>query len=180
MGKINLAVQTAFAEPFLNYRFRVRWADISLPILGVKKVSALKVSTKVNEYLCGGEPGIVYKVPSTTTYEPITLERGVTFSAEFKFWASQVQTMGHQIVPAPTEPSLPSKLTSKKSIRRDIVIDVYDSAGVPSISYRVYDAWISAYQSIADLDGEEMNKILYETLTVEHNGWQMVAPPKSK
>ena len=69
-------------DPYKNFKFRVKWDG--RVVAGVSKVSALKRTTEVVEYRAGGDPSTSRKSPGRTTYEPITLERGVTHDTEFE------------------------------------------------------------------------------------------------
>jgi len=173
MSVIDVLSTTLF-DPYLNYRFQLRFSGMPLPVLGIKKITALKRTTKATEYQSGGEPGLVHKVPGTTTFDPITLERGVTVSPEFMIWANLPQAMGHEISGLDYYHYPP--LNMDKKIRRDVVIEVLSSMRIPTISYQVYGCWVSEYQALADLDGEDGNKILFESIKLEHDGWEFLDP----
>ncbi len=173
MSVIDVLSTTLF-EPYLNYRFQMRSYGTPLPVLGIKKISALKRTTKSTDYQSGGEPGLVHKVPGTTTFDPITLERGVTISPEFMVWANLTQAMGHDISSLSYYHSPP--LNMDKDVRRDVVIELLSSSGIPTRSYAVYGCWVAEFQAIADLDGEDGNKVLFESIKLEHDGWEFMDP----
>lgn len=173
MSVIDVLSTTLF-DPYLNYRFQLRFYGTPLPVLGVKKISALKRATKATDYQSGGEPGLIHKVPGTTTFDPITLERGLTVSPEFMVWANLTQSLGHEISDWDYYHNPPLNLD--EDARRDVVIEVLSSLGVPTVSYCVYGAWVAEYQALADLDGEDGNKILFETIKLEHDGWEYLDP----
>ena len=62
-------------DPYKNFKFQVEWDD--KPVLGVSKVGALKRTTEVVKHRSGGENSIDHKSPGRTSYEAITLERGI-------------------------------------------------------------------------------------------------------
>jgi len=171
---MNIPISTSLFDPYLNYRFRVRFSGVPIPILGVKKVSALKRTTASTAYISGGEPGIMHKVPGETTYDPITLERGVTHSPEFMAWACTPHAMAQHISSLDFFFSIP--LGIKRDIRRDLVVEVLNRSGIPTLFYRIYGAWVSEFQAMSDMDGEAGNTVLVESLKLEHDGWEFLDP----
>src|SRR5271170_1837275 len=79
-------------DPYKTYRFLVYFATSTTPVAAVSKVSALKRSSDVIEYKEGGN-AIILKGLGRTKYEPITLERGVTFDLDFVTWANFTQLL---------------------------------------------------------------------------------------
>ena len=75
-------------DPYKNYKFRV--VMDGRPVLGVSKVGALKRTTEVVKHREGGENSTDHKSPGRTTYEGITMERGITHDREFEKWANMV------------------------------------------------------------------------------------------
>ena len=74
-------------DPYKNFKFRVKWDGRY--IAGVSKVSALRRTTEVVEHREGSDPSVVRKSPGQTRYEPITLERGITFVETIDEWRSE-------------------------------------------------------------------------------------------
>ena len=75
-------------DPYKNFKFRVKWDGRY--VAGVSKVGALTRSTEPIEHREGGDPSTVRTSPGQTSYEPITLERGVTHDKAFEQWANKV------------------------------------------------------------------------------------------
>ena len=75
-------------DPYKNFKFRVNWDG--KPVLGVSKVGALKRTTEVVKHRSGGENSTDHKSPGRTTYDSITMERGITHDPEFEKWANLV------------------------------------------------------------------------------------------
>ena len=75
-------------DPYKNFKFRVKWDGRY--VAGVSKVSALKRTTEMVEHREGGDPSTSRKSPGRTSYEAITLERGVTHDIDFEQWANKV------------------------------------------------------------------------------------------
>jgi phage tail-like protein len=89
-----------------------------------------------------------------TTFDALTLERGVTYDRDFEQWATKV---------SPAKPS--------DAACRDLRIEVYDEAGRLSVAYRVLRAWVSEYQGLPDLDANA-NAVAIEHLKLEHEGFE--------
>jgi len=146
-------------DPYKNFKFRVKWDGRY--VAGVSKVGALNRSTEVVEHREGGDPSSARKSPGQTSYDPITLERGVTHDTEFERWANKVWNFG---AGAGSEVSL-------KDFRKDIIIDVFNEAGQKVLSYKVYRCWVSEYQALPELDASG-NAVAIQTLTLQNEGWE--------
>jgi phage tail-like protein len=96
-----------------------------------------------------------------TSYEPITLERGVTHDLEFEKWANKVWKVGAGFG---TEVSL-------KDFRKDIAIELYNEAGQLVIAYVVHRCWVSEYQALPELDANG-SAVAIERLILQHEGWE--------
>ena len=75
-------------DPYKSFKFRVKWDGKT--VLGVSKVSALKRTTEVVKHRDGGDNSTDHKSPGRTTYDAITMERGLTHDPEFEAWANKV------------------------------------------------------------------------------------------
>ena len=73
-------------DPYKNFKFRVKWDGRE--IAGVSRISALRRTTEVIEHREGGDPSTSHRSPGRTSYEPITLERGITHDPDFEAWAN--------------------------------------------------------------------------------------------
>jgi phage tail-like protein len=154
-------------DPYKNFKFRIRWEGRY--VAGVSKVSALKRSTDAIKFREGGDPSTTRVTPGQTTYDPITLERGVTEDIEFEQWARQVWNFGAGL----------GMEVALKNFRRNITIEVYNEAGQLVIAYNVYRCWPSSYQALADLDAGG-NAISIQSLVLQNEGWERdtsVQPP---
>jgi phage tail-like protein len=145
-------------DPYANFKFRVKWDGRY--VAGVSKVSALKRTTEVIEHREGGDPSTSRKSPGRTTYEPITLQRGVTHDAAFEEWANQVWRLGA----GGSEALL-------KNFRKDISIELYNEAGQLVIAYRVYRCWVSEFQALPDLDSGG-GVVAIQSITLQNEGWE--------
>lgn len=145
-------------DPYKNFKFRVKWDGRY--VAGVSRVSRLSRVTQVIEFRDGGAPFSIHKLPGRTTYEPITLERGVTHDRDFEAWANKVW-------PADTTAGL---AMSVKDFRKDVRIELLNEAGQLVMAWQVYRCWPSEYTALADLDANA-NSVAIEHLVLENEGW---------
>jgi len=120
-------------DPYPNFRFRVKWDGRH--VAGFGRLSPRKPSRR-------------------TTFEAVTLERGVTHDRDFEQWATKVW---------PAKPS--------EAARRDLRVDVYDEVGRLRTAYKVLRAWVSEFQALPDLDANA-NAVAIEHLKLEHEGFE--------
>jgi phage tail-like protein len=150
--------QTRF-DPYKNFKFRIKWDGKY--VAGVSKVGALKRTTEVVKHREGGDPSSSRKSPGRTEYDAISLERGVTHDIEFEQWANKVWNYG---AGGGVEVSL-------KDFRKDLILEVYNEAGQPVISYKIYRCWVSEFQAMPDLDANA-NAVAIQHLKLENEGWE--------
>ena len=146
-------------DPYKNFKFRVKWDGRY--VAGISKVSALKRTTEVVEHREGGDPSMSRKSPGRTSYDAITLERGVTHDIDFEQWANKVWNF---------EGGLGAE-SSLADFRKDCIIDMFNEAGQKVLSYKVFRAWVSEYQALPDLDANA-NAVAIQTLKLENEGWE--------
>ncbi|NQX02021.1 phage tail protein [bacterium] len=156
-----MAINVKRFDPYKNFKFRVKFGSSPAFVAGISKVSALKRSTEVVKHREGGDPSSSRKSPGRTEYEPITMERGVTYDPEFERWANKVWNYASGLG---TEVSL-------KDFRRDIRIEVYNEAGQLVLAYNVFRCWVSEFQAQADLDANA-NAVLIQSIKLENEGWE--------
>jgi phage tail-like protein len=99
-------------------------------------------------------------MPGGTSYDPVTLEQGLTHDPVLEDWANLVNNIQGNAA------------MSLKNYRKDIVINVLNLQGQVAISYKLYRAWVSDYQALPDLDASNMNTIGIQTITLQHEGWE--------
>jgi phage tail-like protein len=101
------------------------------------------------------------KSPGKTTFDAITLERGVTYAPEFEQWANKVWNFGAGL----------GAEVSLKDFRKDLLLELYNEAGQLAIAYRLYRCWVSEYQAMPDLDASA-NAIAIQHIKIELEGWE--------
>lgn len=153
------SVNTSRFEVYKTSRFKIYFDPYTDPVAGVSKVSGLKRTTQVIEHRDGSNP-LTVKGFGRTSYDPITMERGLTHDTAFRDWADTAQKLdnGHPIQDLP-------------NLRRDIHIVLHNEQGQPVHRYTVHNAWVAEYQAMPDLDAGA-NAVAIEHIKVEHQGWE--------
>jgi len=144
-------------DPYKNFKFQVMWDG--RVVLGISKVSALKRTTEVVKHREGGENSTDHKSPGRTTYEAITLERGITHDLEFEKWANLVH------------PYSGDAAMDLKNFRKDVILLVNNERGQTVKRYKIYRCWVSEYNAVPDLDANA-NAIAIEHIKLENEGWE--------
>jgi len=146
-------------DPYKNFKFRIKWDGQY--VAGINRIGGLRRITEVLMNREGGDPSTSRKSPGLTEYEPITLERGITYDHAFEEWANLVWRYGAAL----------GQEVALKDFRKDIIIDLYNEAGQLVYSYKVYRCWVSEYQALPDLDANN-SAIAIENITIENEGWE--------
>jgi phage tail-like protein len=149
-------------DPYKNYKFRVKLKGDDgnyRVVLGVSKVGSLKRTTEVVKHRGGGENSTDHKSPGRTTYDGITMERGITHDRDFEKWANMVH---------PYSGDASMDLVNYK---KDMMLEVMNEKGHVAFRYFLYDCWISEYTSMPDLDANA-NAVAIENIKIELEGWE--------
>lgn len=156
-------------DPYKNFRFRVKWDSDGTAnyVAGISKVSGLKRTTEVVEHREGGDASTSRKSPGRTSFEAITLERGVTHDTAFEEWANQIWKYGNW----KADGDLGGKEMALKNFRKNITIEMYNEAGQLVISYYVFRCWVSEYQALPELDSNA-NAVAIQMIKLENEGWE--------
>ena len=145
-------------DPYRTFKFQV--LIDGQPVAGLRKMTALKKTTEVASWRTGGDPSHERKLPGGTKYDAITLEQGLTHDPVFEKWANLVNSLDGD------------SAMSLRNFRKDIVIEVLNLQGTVAISYKLYRAWVSEYQSLPDLDAATTNTVGIQMIKLEHEGWE--------
>lgn len=146
-------------DPYKNFKFRVKWDGRY--VAGVSKVGGLKRTTEVVKHREGGDHSSTRKSPGRTEYEAISIERGVTHDAEFEAWANKIWSVGAGL----------GQEVSLRDFRKDLIIEVYNETGQLALAYKVFRAWVSAFQALPDLDANA-NAVAIQNIKLENEGWE--------
>jgi len=149
-------------DPYRNFKFLVKWDN--KVIAAVSKVSALTKTVEVKDWRAGGLNNSVLKLPMTTKYEPITLERGISADPAFVDWMNRVNT--YQAVGL-------TRFEHFHDFRKDFQIEVYSLSNEKVMEVTIYNAWPSKLILLPDLDANA-NEVAIETLELAHEGFNMV------
>jgi phage tail-like protein len=151
-------VNTHRHDPYRTFKFQL--LIDGRPVAGLKKMGALKKKTEAIKWRTAGDPSHERILPGGTSYDPITLEQGLTHDPVFEAWAALVNNVEGDAA------------MSLKNFRKDLVLNVLNMQGQVAISYKIFRAWVSEYQALPDLDSQAMNAVGIQTLTLQHEGWQ--------
>jgi phage tail-like protein len=147
-------VNTTRLDPYKSYQFQLKF-DGSY-VAGLSKISPLKRSSDVVKHRSGGDPSTSHKTPGRTTYEAITLERGLTEDLTFHDWAGAA--LGSEESPA--------------NYRKDLDLEIYNEAGQLEEAYTIYRCWVSEYQATPDLEAGA-NAIAIAHIKIENDGCEL-------
>lgn len=145
-------------DPYRTFLFQV--IIDGRPVAGLKKMSVLKRTTEAIKWRTAGDPTHERIMPGGTSFEPITLEQGLTHDPVFENWANLVNNIQGNAA------------MSLKNYRKDIVLNVLNMQGNVAISYKVYRAWVSEYHALPDFDAGTMNAVGIQSITLQHEGWE--------
>ncbi len=156
MANTGFVVNTHRIDPYKNFKFRVLWDG--KPVLGVSKVGALKRTTEVVKHRDGGDNSYDHKSPGRTSYEAVTMERGITHDIEFEKWANTVHTYDG-------DPAM-----DLAGYKKDLTLEVMNEKGQVALRYHLFRCWVSEFNAIPDLDANA-NAVAIESIKVEVEGW---------
>ena len=144
-------------DPYKNFKFRILLDN--KPVLGVSKISALKRTTEVVKHRSGGDNSTDHKSPGRTSYEAITVERGLTHDPEFEAWASLVHTYEGDSV------------MDLAGYKKELTLEFMNEKGQVVFRYFLHGCWISEYTALPDLDANA-NAVSIESMKIELEGWE--------
>ena len=144
-------------DPYKNFKFQILWDN--KPVLGVSKISALKRTTEVVKHRSGAENSIDHKSPGRTSYEAITLERGLTHDPEFEAWANKVHTYEGD------------GMMDLDGYKKELTLEMMNERGQVAYRYFLHACWVSEFTSMPDLDANA-NAVAIESMKLELEGWE--------
>jgi phage tail-like protein len=144
-------------DPYKNFKFQLVWDGN--PIAGVSKISGLKRTTELVSHREGGDPSTKRHSPGVSSFEPITIERGITHDEEFERWANLVHSMQGDAG------------MSLRNFRKDIIINLHNLQGTVVRSWEVYRCWVSEFTAVPELDANA-NAVAFETVVLQNEGFR--------
>ena len=155
--------RTSQFDPFRKFKFRIKINN--QVVAALTKCSALTISVESKEFRAGDMDSYKQKLPGMVTFEPITLEQGVTSDKTFEKWATAMSNfVGNKGADSQKTPN---------DFRKDIDIEVYNLNNEKVKAYRVYNTWVSKYTAVPDLDATSGDPMI-QTLVLENEGIQVL------
>lgn len=148
---------TKRVDPYKSFKFLVQW-DNGKTILGISKVSALKRTTEVVKHRDGGDNSTDHKSPGRTTYDAVTMERGLTHDPEFEAWANKVH------------PYAGDASMDLANYKKELTLIMQNEKGQPVYRYFLHDCWVSEFTSLPELNANA-NALAIESIKIELEGW---------
>lgn len=145
-------------DPYRTFKFQVSIGGQT--VAGLKKMGALKKKTEAVKWRTAGDPSHERVLPGGTSYEPVTLEQGLTHDPIFSEWANLVNNIEGD------------SGMSLKEYRKEVIITVFNLQGTPAMQYKLKRAWVSDFQALPDFDAGSMNTVGIQTITIQHEGWE--------
>ena len=144
-------------DPYKNFKFRLLWDQ--KVVLGISKVGPLKRTTEVVTHRDGGDNSRDHKSPGRTTYEGITMERGITHDLAFEAWANKIHSHAGDAA------------MDLKDFRKDVTLEFMNEKGHVAKRYYLYRCWVSEFTALPDLDANA-NAVAIESLKLELESWE--------
>jgi phage tail-like protein len=155
--------RSAKVDPLRNFKFRIR-IDGKV-VAGLTKCSAITISVGSSDFRTGDDESFKRKLPGQTTFEPITLDQGVTSDKLFEGWATVMSNyVGNK--GADSQKKL-------ENLRKDVDIEVYGLDNERVKAYRVYNCWVSKYTAVPGLDAAA-NDVLIQSIELQNEGIQVL------
>lgn len=130
---------TSNSYPYRDLKFRLKMNNRY--VAGFTTVSELirTLETDTSEVL---------KAQDQSKYGPFTFERGITHDVVFWQWANG---------------------KDGKTIKKDIVLELYSETGQKVLAYNLYGCWISEFVAVSLSDSNDFS---IESMTLQNEGWE--------
>lgn len=152
------SVNTHRHEAYSDFKFRVMWDG--QVVAGVSSVSGLVRRTEVVKHRSGTDSRTLTS-PGVTSYDAVTLERGITHDVAFEQWANLVH-----------DPNASAGAEARlKDIRKDLVLQLMNEAGQVVMAYHLLRCWVSEFQALPELDANGGGVVAIESLTLQVSAW---------
>jgi phage tail-like protein len=110
----------------------------------------------------GGDPSSPRLSPGQTTYEAITLERGVTHDPAFRQWADKVWNFGAGL----------GAEVSLKDFRKDIILELLNEGGANVLTVNIYRCWVSELTLLGELDASA-SVVAIQSMVLQNEGFRL-------
>lgn len=147
-------------DPYRNFNFKI--IIDGTVVAACKKMSKLAASVDVVKFRAGSSTAATTELmPGRVSYEPVTLENGLTNDRTFETWATALMRNEASVGDRAAEPFY----------RKEIGIQVLDIDNKTIVrKYRLINAWCSKYTALSDLAGDA-NEVIIESIQIEHEGF---------
>ena len=115
-------------------------------MLGVSKVSALKRTTEVVKHRDGGDNSSDHKSPGRTSYDAITLERGLTHDPEFEAWVNKVH------------PYSGDAAMDLANYKKELTLEMMNEKGHTVFRYFLHACWVSESTSLPEFECQRQRR----------------------
>jgi len=146
-------------DPYKTFKFLVLDAKGQV-VMGVSKVSALKRTTEVVKHRDGGDNSTDHKSPGRTSYDAITMERGLTHDPQFMKWADMVH-------PYKGDPAM-----DLAGYKQELTLVMQNEKGQAVFRYFLHKCWVSEYTALPEMNSNA-NALAIESLKMEIEGWEI-------
>jgi phage tail-like protein len=138
-------------DPYKNFRFRVKMDG--KVVAGIAEVTGIPITeVSKSKYNKTKQPGL-------TKFANVTLKRGITSDTDFLNWVNSAATHGK------------SNAENKKSLQKDVAIELLDEDGKVVLSYLLKRVWISKITG-PNLNAKG-NEVAIETIELQHEGLEV-------
>lgn len=151
-------------DPYRKFKFLVKWGGGTDPVAGVSKLTGLSRAIEVVDWRTGGDSNYLAKLPGLTTYEPISLERGMSADTAFMDWMQLVNK--YQAAGGTDDESF-------HEFRKTLTIEIFNLVNEKVLEVTVTNCWPSKVV-LGEWDATA-NELAIETLEVQHEGWKIVS-----
>ena len=152
-----------YQEPFRSFRFLVEVENSGVTVGAFAQFSGVKMNVQTVQARSGSDSrGVMEYVPVLTSFEPVTLTKGVIGDNEFLDWLFAAA--------ASTETG-----PTGKDLRRTLNIVTLDDTGKPGVTWSLKDAMPIGYE-LTPMDGGR-SEVLSESLTFAITGMERTTHP---
>jgi phage tail-like protein len=147
-------------DPYRNFNFKITIAG--KVVAACKKMSKLSAAVDVVKFRAGNATTPVSELmPGRVSYDPITLESGLTNDVSFQDWATTLMRHEKSAGERKLEPGF----------RKDVTIEVMDIDNKTVVrKYSLLNAWVSKYTAMSDLVGDA-NDVIIEMIEIQYEGF---------
>ena len=137
-------------DPYRNFNFVIKLDDEV--VAACRKMSGLMASVEAVRFRAGNSDSSGDEVlPGRVSYEPVTLESGLTDNPTFQRWANALIQHSHDTQ---------KNTVGDPSLRREVEIEVRDIDNKTiARRFTLHRAWVSKYTALSDLAGDQNGRI---------------------